>query len=232
MATGPHVTDDYRCSECGGRVGATSRHCMHCEADFGPRDDYDGSGEGGDEPSDAERLMAAFTGGEHPGAPSPPPADERSGTGHGQPSEDAVRLQAALTKGHPSHSSGDERLGTEIGTSAVGVLAGVVLGPAAFLSTITLGWVAFPVGFVAWAAGTFLVAREEALRDAVGLAMQLLALPVLFFPVSLALPTLTEQLLSGSFDAAVDNLLGAAVAELFFAVVWVPLLVLGRWLHR
>ncbi|WP_435365316.1 hypothetical protein [Haloarchaeobius sp. DYHT-AS-18] len=183
MAGGPHVTADYRCSECGGRVGTTSRHCMHCEVDFGPRDD-------------------------------------------------AERLKAALTRDEASHSPGDERLGTELGTSAVGVLAGLVLGPAAFLATITLGWVALPVGFVAWVVGTFLLAREDSLRDAVGLALQLLALPVLFFPVSLALPTLPEQLLSGSFDSAIDNVLGAGVAALFFAVVWVPLLVLGRWLHR
>ncbi|WP_435319987.1 hypothetical protein [Haloarchaeobius sp. TZWSO28] len=197
MATGPHVTNDYRCSECGGRVGTTSRHCMHCEVDFGARDDYDGSGDSDDDLRD-----------------------------------DAQRLKAALTRDGASHSPGDERLGTELGTSAVGVLAGLVLGPAAFLATITLGWVALPVGFVAWVVGTFLVAREDSLRDAVGLALQLLALPVLFFPVSLALPTLPEQLLSGSFDRAIDNVLGAGVAALFFAVVWVPLLVLGRWLHR
>lgn len=35
------VTDDHRCEACGGRVGATSRHCLHCEADLEPVDAAD-----------------------------------------------------------------------------------------------------------------------------------------------------------------------------------------------
>ncbi|WP_267641402.1 hypothetical protein [Haloarchaeobius amylolyticus] len=195
MATRPHVTADYRCSECGGRVGATSRHCMHCEVEFGPRD-----GAGGRDAGDR--------------------------------GDDAARLKAALTRGRSSHAPGDDRLGTELGTSVVGVLAALVLGPAAFLATIALGWVAFPIGLVAFAAGGFLVAREDSLRDAVGLALQLLALPVLVFPLSLALSVLADQLLAGAGGTVIDNLLGAAMATLFLAVVWLPLLVLGRWLRR
>lgn len=53
MTTERLVTDDYRCQRCGGRVGATSRHCMHCEADL---DTAGGDARAGDAPALRDAL--------------------------------------------------------------------------------------------------------------------------------------------------------------------------------
>lgn len=71
MTTQRLVTEDHRCGECGGRVGTTSRHCLHCEADLEPVDAADRAAvsatltrEVGDHeaPSEGTRITTAVVG--------------------------------------------------------------------------------------------------------------------------------------------------------------------------
>ncbi|WP_435359993.1 hypothetical protein [Haloarchaeobius sp. DFWS5] len=61
MTTGAHVTADFRCSACAGRVGVTSRTCIHCDADLRESTPATSADENSGGDDDLESALASTT---------------------------------------------------------------------------------------------------------------------------------------------------------------------------
>ena len=206
-------TDDPRCPECGGPIGATATYCMHCSTDLTQqraRGDANGDGywDGRRRTSGAARETTSGT--------------ERGGSGLDGDASPAADSNRWL---HPSGIVDDAL------TVAVGIAGGLVVGVVGTvgLLLITANDWAVLGGAVAWIASTAHLVRQPTIVEAIQRTAYATAAVLLLVPLIAFGPTTTETDLGVRFVLFATMLGGLAVPAALLAGLG---LALGRFLPQ